>query len=51
MKKCSSCGERIDIMTQPYANAYPHAMGKEMETYHLECLVHKIRIESIEEAQ
>jgi len=45
MKKCKSCGKHMDIRVHPYANVYQHAASGEMEAYHLECLVQKIKSE------
>ncbi|MGP6207916.1 hypothetical protein ACNF42_07825 [Cuniculiplasma sp. SKW3] len=53
MKKCSRCQKIIDVGVHPYANVYPVArqadpLNNKMRTYHLQCLVEKIREEDRE---
>ena len=52
MKRCLKCRKPIDVKEHPYANIYPRAQSNielnQMESYHLQCLVQKIREEDRE---
>ena len=52
MKRCTACGRPIDVRIHPYANVYPVVQSNpeayRMESYHLQCLVQKIRKETME---